>query len=375
MLWMWLGFGAFLVAMLAFDLGVLHRNAHAVFVRESLGATGGWVALAMLFSVFVYCGYRNHWLRLGMSVDHADDWFNDGRSAIIKYLYGYMIELSLSMDNIFVMVLLIEFFGVPAMHQHRLLFWGILGAMVLRGVMIAAGVGLVMRFHWMLPLFGVFLVAVAGKMLFIHAKRTDLAENWVVRLARRFLPVTSSFDDGHFLTIAAGRRMLTPLALTLVVVEVMDAMFATDSVPAIFAVTADPFLVFTSNAFAILGLRSLYFALAGLARKLAYLNVSLGLILALIGVKMLTARWLKQSVGPNFNLVMLGLVALILVGGAVISLAMDRKSRSSTACRSAARVNLAGPIQDYSKDENDITPSHPDCRAEPETRPSHCVDT
>jgi tellurite resistance protein TerC len=327
MIWIWIGFILFVLAMLALDLGVFHRKAHVVSVREALIWSGVWVALALAFGAFVYFGYENHWMGLGNSLDAVDGAINDGESATVKYITGYIIEKSLSVDNIFVIAMLFGFFAVPAIYQHRVLFWGILGALVMRGAMIGIGAELIARYHWILYIFGGFLILTAAKMLLLKTDHTDPSKNLVVRFVKRLFPVTDHYDGEHFIVRSEplpgrprGRLMLTPLALALVMVETTDLIFAVDSIPAIFAITADPFLVFTSNVFAILGLRSLYFALAGLMDKFRYLKVALAIVLAVVGVKMLIASWLKEMVGPNVNFYLLGLVLLILALGVAASL-------------------------------------------------------
>jgi tellurite resistance protein TerC len=348
--WIWLGFLAFILLLLALDLGVFHRKAHAVGVREALGWSAVWVSLGLAFSAFVYFGYEHHWLGLGTTPDAVDGAVNDGRSAVLKYVTGYVVEKSLSVDNVFVIAMLFGFFAVPAIYQHRVLFWGILGALAMRGAMIGFGAALIARFHWLLYVFGAFLVLTALKMLFVDTGHSDPSKNVVVRLVRRLVPVTDRFHGEHFLVRAgsaashapptpgaavqedsavdrarAGRWMITPLALALVMVEATDLVFAVDSIPAIFAITADPFLVFTSNVFAILGLRSLYFALAGMMDKFRYLKVSLAVVLAVVGGKMLAAPWLKATLGANFNFYLLAVVLAILAAGVLASAAVNRR--------------------------------------------------
>jgi len=350
MLLVWLGFIVFILLMLALDLGVFHRKAHVVSVREALSWSAVWLALGLAFGVFVYYGYENTWLGLGTSPDavertreHPEGRINDGRMAVVKYLTGYVVEKSLSVDNVFVIAMIFGFLAVPPLYQHRVLFWGVLGALLMRGAMIAVGARLIAEFTWILYVFGVFLILTAVKMLLIK-EATDPNHNWVVRLTRRFFPVTERFHGEHFVVRAGSRAsheaetpgarvvedrvvaaarpgtwLLTPLALTLILVEAADLVFAVDSIPAIFAITADPFLVFTSNVFAILGLRSLYFALAGALETFRYLKVSLALVLALVGVKMLAHTWLKAALGPNFNLYLLGAVLGILAAGVLAS--------------------------------------------------------
>jgi len=356
----WLAFLGFILILLFLDLGVFHRKARAVNVREALGWSAVWIALGLSFTAFVYFGYENRWFGLGGSVDSVDGVLNDGRAAAIKYLTGYVVEKSLSVDNIFVIAMIFGFFAVPAVYQHRVLFWGILGALVMRGAMIAIGAKLIAEFHWVLYVFGAFLIATAAKMLFLKTGETDPNRNVVVRLVRRFLPVTSRFHGEHFVVRAgtpasreseipgqpqmpdeavgrarAGTLMLTPLALALILVETTDLIFAVDSIPAIFAITADPFLVFTSNVFAILGLRSLYFALAEMISMFRYLKVSLALVLALVGGKMLLAPWLKEILGGTYSIYLLGLVLLVLAGGVVASLFARRPSADRHGAASA----------------------------------------
>ena len=334
----WIVFLIFIFALLAIDLGVFHRRAHVVSVREALAWTIVWIAVAFAFAGFVYLGYQQHWLGLGLEPDPVDrsaaypnGRVNDARSALLKFVTGYVVELSLSADNVFVMATLFGYFAIPRMYQHRVLFWGILGALAMRGAMIAIGARLVAEFSWILSVFGAVLVLTALKMLFMNTVAGDPDHNVVVRLMRRFLPVTNRFDGEHFFVRAplrqdqggspgqAGGWMLTPLAPALVMVETTDLVFAVDSIPAIFAITADPFLVFTSNVFAILGLRSLYFALAGALHVFRYLKHALAVVLLTVGVKMLAHTWLERVLGPDFNLYMLAAVIVILATGVLVS--------------------------------------------------------
>jgi tellurite resistance protein TerC len=357
MLWIWMGFIVFVLLLLALDLGVFHRKAHVVHVKEALGWSAVWITIGLLFSIFVYFGYEHHWLGLGTKVDVIDQHVNDGATATVKYITGYVVEKSLSVDNIFVMAMLFAFFGVPQMYQHRVLFWGILGALIMRGAMIALGANLIARYHWILYIFGVFLILTAVKMLLMKSHESDPSQNIVLRLVRRFFPVTEHFHGQHFVVRAgsaashepvtpldavnptdhlvdaarAGKWMLTPLALALILIEVTDLVFAVDSIPAIFAITSDPFLVFTSNVFAILGLRSLYFALAGMMNTFRYLKVALAIILAVVGVKMLIATQLKALLGAGFNFYLLGVVLLILTVGVVASIIANRRDAKAAA--------------------------------------------
>jgi len=325
----WIVFLIFIFALLAIDLGVFHRRAHVVSVREALTWTVVWIAMALAFAGFVYLGYERHWLGLGFAPDPVDrsagfpdGRVNDARSALLKFLTGYVVELSLSADNVFVMATLFGYFAIPRMYQHRVLFWGILGALAMRGAMIAIGARLVAEFSWILSVFGAVLVLTALKMLFMTTETGDPSQNIVVRLMRRFLPVADQFDGEHFFVRAPARRgwMLTPLVPALVMVETTDLVFAVDSIPAIFAITADPFLVFTSNVFAILGLRSLYFALAGALHVFRYLKHALAVVLLTVGAKMLAHTYLERVLGPDFNLYMLAAVIVILATGVLVSL-------------------------------------------------------
>ena len=333
MLLLWLGFIGFVLTLLALDLGVFHREAHVVKVREAFIWTGVWLSVALLFSVFVYFAYEGHWLGVGSHVDSIDGVVNDGRLAVVKYLTGYVIEWSLSADNVFVIAMIFSSLGVPARYQHRVLFWGILGALVMRGAMIGVGAQLVARYHWILYVFGAFLVFTAIRMVWPGGgDDKDPSQGFVLRMTRRYFRVTREYHgSSFFVRDTVGRLMLTPLAVALVLVETTDLIFAVDSIPAIFAITTDPFLVATSNVMAILGLRSLYFALAGAIDKFRYLKYSLALILGLVGVKMLAANWLKAVIGPNFNFVLLGIVAMILLGGVLLSLYMARNDPTAPA--------------------------------------------
>jgi tellurite resistance protein TerC len=326
-LWAWVGFLLFVGVILALDLGVLNRQAHVVKMREALTFTAFTVVLATLFAVGIYFAYNGHWLGLGAHLDRVDGAVNDGRLAAVKFFTGYIVELSLSMDNVFVIALIFQHLRVPAQYQHRVLFWGILGALLMRGAMIGIGAGLVARYHWVLYLFGAFLVITAVRMLVADDTHQAPDETAIIRLLRKHFRVTDRYHAQHFLVELNARKYLTPLAVALVLVETTDLLFAVDSIPAIFAITADPFLVFTSNVFAILCLRSLYFGLAGLIEKFRYLKVSLAAILGIVGVKMLAGSQLKEMVGPNINFWLLALIALILAVGALASVLIRPPTR------------------------------------------------
>jgi len=284
--WLYVAFVALILGMLALDLGVFNRKAHVISVREAIGWTMVWVAVSLVFNVGVYFLYKHHLLGIGIEFGHK----LNGWEAAKQFFQGYVIEKSLSLDNIFVIALIFDYFKVPLIYQHRVLFWGILGALIMRGIMIALGAALIAKFHWVIYVFGILLIFTAVKMLLAHHDEIDPARNPLVRMARRFYPVSASFDGQYFFTHVDGRRAITPLFLALLVVESTDVLFAVDSIPAIFAVTSDPFIVFTSNVFAILGLRSLYFALAAVLDRFRYLKLSLVFLLAFVGIKMLLSH-------------------------------------------------------------------------------------
>jgi tellurite resistance protein TerC len=325
----WIAFLVFILILLALDLGVFHRDAHVVSVREALMWTVIWFATAIAFAGFVYLGHQHHWMGMGLQPDlversaaYPDGRVNDAQSALLKFLIGYVVELSLSADNVFVIAMLFTYFAIPRMYQHRVLFWGILGALVMRGAMIAIGARLVAEFAWVLPVFGALLVLTAVKMAFTGEGNSDPGQNFIIRFMRRLWPISDRFHGEHFVVRdeAGARWMLTPLAPALVMVETTDLVFAVDSIPAIFAITADPFLVFTSNVFAILGLRSLYFALAGALHLFHYLKYALAMVLLTVGIKMLAHTWFERVLGEHFNLILLATVILILGTGVLVSL-------------------------------------------------------
>lgn len=266
-LWLWVGFNIFILGMLALDLGVFHRKAHVVTFRESMIWTSVWVALAMVFNLGVW------------------HWFGEARA--LEFFTGYVIEKSLSVDNVFVIALLFSYFAVPSIYQHKVLFWGIIGALIMRAVMIFLGATLISSYAWIIYVFGAFLILTGIKMIVKRSEEIHPERNPVVKLFRRMMPVTAEYHADKFFVKQGGIRMATPLFVVLLLVEFTDLIFAVDSIPAIFAVTTDPFIVYTSNVFAILGLRSLYFVLAGVMDKFHYLKVGLGAVLTFVGVKML----------------------------------------------------------------------------------------
>lgn len=295
-------FNLFVLAMLALDLGVFHRRAHAISLREATVWSAVWIGLSLAFNVGLY--------------------FWRGPEPALEFLTGYILEKSLSMDNVFVFAVIFTYMAVPAADQHKVLFWGVLGALIMRAAFIIAGVALISRFEWILYVFGVFLV-VTGVRLFrqtheeIHPER-----NPILRLARRVLPVTEGYEGAAFFVRRAGRLLATPLFLVLLMVETTDVLFATDSIPAVFAVTRDPFIVYTSNIFAILGLRALYFVLAGAITKFRYLRPGLSLILIFVGVKMLAVHYYKLPVGIS-----LAVICSILAVSIGASLREQRKAK------------------------------------------------
>ena len=307
-----------MLAMLALDLGVFHRKAHVVTFRESIAWTAVWVALALLF---------NGWI-----------WHHYGPQKALQFFTGYLIEKSLSVDNVFVFALLFSYFAVPAVYQHKVLFWGILGALVMRAIMIAAGAALIAKFTWIIYVFGAFLILTGIKMVVKREEEIHPERNPVVRWFKRLMPVTADYRRDKFFVFENGRRYATPLFVVLLLVEVSDLIFAVDSIPAIFAVTTDPFIVYTSNVFAILGLRSLYFALAGVMGKFHYLKIGLGAVLAFVGVKMLLAHTAYKI----DTLVSLGVVAGILAVSVVASLLRPSRPVVFAGPEGAKRGGLSG---------------------------------
>ena len=279
----WVLFVLFVLAMLALDLGVFNRKAHVVHFKEAVGWTIVWVSLAGLFAVLLL-----QWGHL-MTGDHS----RPNSQLSLEFVTGYLIEESLSVDNLFVFLLIFRFFKVPSELQHRVLFWGIIGALVMRAVFILAGVSLIHRFHWITYIFGAFLVYVGVRLFFQKEDEQQMERSPLVRFFQKHMRLTKNYEGGKFWVMREGVRFFTPLMLVLLVVEASDVIFATDSIPAILAITQDAFVVFTSNVFAILGLRSLYFALAGMMKTFHLLHYGLSVILTFIGIKMLSTHWFK----------------------------------------------------------------------------------
>jgi len=309
-IWLWIGFNVFVLSMLALDLGVFHRNAHKVSIKEATIWSVVWITLAMVFNFGLYL----FWDKLSPSSSYSNS------EAALAFFTGYLIEKSLSVDNIFVFVLIFTFFAVPAIYQHRVLFWGIIGALIMRGALIAVGAVLLKEFHWIIYIFGAFLIFTGIRMAIHRNEEMHPEQNPVVKLLRKIMPVTENYEDDHFFIRRAGRLMATPLFLVLLIVESTDLIFAVDSIPAIFAVTIDPFIVYTSNVFAILGLRSLYFLLAGVIDKFYYLKLGLSVVLAFVGTKMVIVDIYKIPVGLS-----LGVIACILTVAVLASLLRTRR--------------------------------------------------
>ena len=313
---LWIGFTVLVLGLLALDLGVFHRDAHEVTFREALGWSAVWVSLALAF---------NGWL-----------WWQHGREPGLEFLTGYLIEKALAVDNIFVILLVFATFNVPRAYQHRVLFWGILGALVMRAVFIFLGAALLERFHWIMYVFGGFLVVTGVKLLKQDEHEIHPERNPLFRLFTRCVPSVSQYHGGDFTVRKDGRLHATPLLLVLVCIEATDLVFAVDSIPAIFAVTTDPFIVFTSNIFAILGLRSMFFLLAGVMDRFHYLKIGLALVLMFVGVKMLLLDVFHIPIGIS-----LGVIALILAGAVAASLLRARRLDAEAAAKAVQNQSAA----------------------------------
>lgn len=324
----WFGFLAFVLVMLALDLGVFHRHPHTVKVKEALTWSLVWVALAACFGVLVHFAF--------------------GHQLALEFAAGYVIEKALSVDNLFVFVVLFGAFKVPQQSQHRVLFWGVLGALVMRALFIAAGSALLLRFHWLIYLFGAFLVFTAIKLAREKGDSEEKSplEGKTYKFLQRFIPTSPELDGERFFTIKNGKRLATPLFIVLVLVELTDVIFAVDSIPAVFAVTRDPFIVFTSNVFAILGLRSLYFVLADFVQRFHYLKPALAIVLGFVGVKMLLTGFFHIP-----TLISLGVICATLTGGVLLSIRRERRLMRDAAEAAAAEAQAA-PAADSSDKSN-----------------------
>lgn len=300
---LWIGFNAFILLMLALDLGVFHRKAHEVSFREAVTWSVVWIILALIFNVFIF--------------------YQFGKIRAIEYLTGYIIEKSLSIDNIFVFVLVFSSFNVPSAYQHKVLFWGVLGALVMRAIFIFAGVSLIERFHWIIYVFGIFLVYTGIRIAREKGTKMEIAKNPVLKFVKRIIPFTPEYHGSDFFK-RNGRMYATPLLLVLILIEITDVIFAVDSIPAILAITNDPFIVYSSNVFAIMGLRSLYFALAGSLKYFVYLHYGLAVILVFVGFKMLASGFLK--INP---FVSLSVIAVILAVSIIASMVKGKEIREN----------------------------------------------
>jgi TerC family integral membrane protein len=301
---LWVIFNIFVVAMLALDLGVFHRTAHVIHIREALAWCALWMTLALLFNLGIY--------------------FWHGSEPALEFLTGYLLEYSLSVDNIFVFLMIFTYFRVPYLHQHKVLFWGILGALIMRALFILTGITLIQKFHWVIYIMGGFLVLTGIKMAMQKDEEINPERNPVLRLFRRLMPVTEDYEGDRFFVRHNGRLFATPLFIIVLVVETTDVIFAVDSIPAILAITLDPFIVYTSNVFAILGLRALFFALAGIIRLFHYLPYGLSLILVFVGIKMLLVDIYKIPIGMA-----LGTVAAVLGISVIASIIFPPKTEST----------------------------------------------
>jgi tellurite resistance protein TerC len=318
---LWIAFNIFVLGMLALDLGVFHRKAHAVSIKEASVWSLVWVTLALIFNVGIYFAW--------------------GQEKALEFLTGYVIEKSLSVDNLFVFLMIFQYFNTPTEYQHRVLFWGIIGALILRAIFIAAGAALLTNFHWMIYIFGGFLIVTGIKMLTQGDEKIEPDKNPVVRLFERCVPIIKQYHGQRFFVRQEGKTYATLLALVLIVVETTDVIFAVDSIPAIFAITQDPFIVYTSNVFAILGLRALYFMLAGVMGMFVYLKVALSLILCFVGAKMMLVDFYKIPIGTSLAVIGATLVVAVIAS----LLVQSRRARqtepgapAATLLRSPARV-------------------------------------
>jgi tellurite resistance protein TerC len=297
---LWIAFGVLVPVMLIIDLGVFHRRAHAIKVKEALIWSAVWICLSLLFNAAVY--------------------FMLGSEKALKFLTAYLVEKSLSIDNLFVFLLTFSYFNIPPKYQHKILFWGIIGALIMRALFIATGLVILEKLHWVIYIFGAFLIFTGIRMSIKKGITYDPEKNIVFRMLQRIVPITNDCDSGKFMTKVDSRLVVTPLLLVLVVIEMTDIVFAVDSIPAVLAITSDPFIIYTSNIFAILGLRALYFALAGVTQRLCYLHYGLSAILSFLGIKMILSAFLEIPIAVS-----LGMVIGILGVSAVASFVWPKK--------------------------------------------------
>jgi tellurite resistance protein TerC len=299
-IYFWIGFHLFVFIMLALDLGVFHKNIHKISVKEAITWSCVWIGLALLFDLFIYLGH------------------DFGKVKALEFLTGYVIEYSLSVDNIFVFILIFSYFAVNEKYQHKILFWGILGALIMRGIFIFAGISLINRFHWIVLIFGGFLVFTGIRMLFHKETEVDPEKNALIRFFKKFLPVTHTLHDDKLFIRQNRKFYATPLFMVLVIIESSDLLFAVDSIPAILAISHDRFIVYTSNIFAILGLRSLYFAIAGIMGYFRYLKVGLAFVLTFVGLKMLSAYFVFDIPIVTSLLIILGILLVSILASVIV---------------------------------------------------------
>ena len=302
---LWISFNVFVLAMLALDLGVFHRKSHEVSIKEALTWTGVWITIAMVFNLFVYWQF--------------------GEEKAVEYFTAYIIEKSLSVDNIFVIIIIFSYFDVPKAYQHKVLFWGILGALVMRVIFIFAGIELIHKFHWLIYIFGGFLIFTGVKILVSKDNKIEPEKNPIFKLVNYLFPVTPTFRRDHFFTRIEGRIWVTPLFVVVMLIEGTDLIFAVDSIPAILAISDDPFIVYTSNVFAILGLRSLYFALAGIENYFRYLKYGLSAVLVFVGIKMCIMDFYKIPVEVSL-IVIVFILGISMVASLVIAKPQDKSA-------------------------------------------------
>lgn len=324
----YLGFTFFVLVILAIDLGVFHREAHEVSFKEALSWSVVWVVLALLFNLGFYF-YADHKFSNDARLLAIPGFVPEvaAKQSALEFLTGYVVEKSLAVDNIFVFVVVFSFFGIPAKYQHRVLFFGIIGALIFRIIFIAIG-SVLIQYHWVVILFGVFLLLTGAKILFSPEKPMDPSKNPIIKMMKKFLPVTPALEGQRFFVKKEGKLFATPLFVTLIFIEISDIIFAVDSVPAIFAITKEPLIVFTSNVFAILGLRAMFFLLAGVVHKFRYLKYGLGLVLIFVGLKMV---WLNEAFGGKFPITWSLIIIVTIVGTSIaLSLLIPVKEKHKT---------------------------------------------
>ncbi len=329
---LWVGFIGFVLLMLMLDLGVFHRKSHTVSAREAMVWTLVWISLALVFNVGVW-----HWF---------------GSARALEFFTGYLIEKALSVDNLFVFLVVFSYFAVPASLQHRVLFWGIVGALIMRAIFILAGAALIQRFHWIMYVFGAFLVFTGVKLVIGKDSEVEPESNPVFKVFRRFVRSIPDYRGAKFFVVEQGKLWATPLLLVLLVIESTDVIFAVDSIPAVFGVTTDPFIVFTSNIFAILGLRSLYFLLAGMMDKFHYLKIGLGGVLSFIGAKMLIMDLYEIPIGLS-----LGVVSVLLAGSVIASLLHKPRGGSESGDRAISDGAPATRVDEARSEGQGVAPT------------------